>query len=452
MTDTPDVRDLARPADVPPPRVRWMTRAVLPALILLGAGGVLLYAARDVLRPEVPVRVAPVVPRERTGQGGAPRAGAVVQAPGWVEPSPYAVVVPALVEGVVREVLVLEGDRVEAGQVVARLLDEEARLRVRLAEAKVRQRAAEVERARAGVESALAQVGVEEAALAEARDEFARRRELLESGSASPGEVRRLGLRVGTLEARVRSARQSVAEAQAGVAQAEALLHEAVVECEEAELRAARTEVRSPVAGVVLASLVGPGSRVGAQATTDAGTGVVRVYDPARLQVRVDVPLADAGKVGIGTRAVVTTEALPNLDIPGVVARVVHEANIQRNTVQFKVELENPPALLRPEMLVRVRLHTGTADATPADGGTDLLIPLASLTRTSEGTGWVWVVDVAGGSPVARRREVEFVPADLPGYVVAIRGVRLTDRVVVGAPAGLEEGVRVRATEAEPPG
>ena len=52
---------------------------------------------------------------------------------------------------------------------------------------------------------------------------------------------------------------------------------------------------------------------------------VVRLYDPARLQVRVDVPLVDAAKVGVGTAAQITTEALPNVVFRGSVTRVVHE-------------------------------------------------------------------------------------------------------------------------------
>ena len=44
--------------------------------------------------------------------------GSPVQAPGWVEPAPFAVGVRALTTGVVREVRALEGQPVAAGDVI----------------------------------------------------------------------------------------------------------------------------------------------------------------------------------------------------------------------------------------------------------------------------------------------------------------------------------------------
>ncbi|HMN42609.1 MAG TPA: hypothetical protein PKE29_17345, partial [Phycisphaerales bacterium] len=53
----------AGPASVPVPRPpsRPITRVLLPACILLGIIATLAYAARESLRPAIPVRVAPVV-------------------------------------------------------------------------------------------------------------------------------------------------------------------------------------------------------------------------------------------------------------------------------------------------------------------------------------------------------------------------------------------------------
>ncbi|MFO0492105.1 MAG: efflux RND transporter periplasmic adaptor subunit, partial [bacterium] len=146
---------------------------------------------------------------------------------------------------------------------------------------------------------------------------------------------------------------------------------------------------------------------------------ILRVYDPAKLQVRVDVPLADAAKVSVGTRATVSTEALADQTFRGVVSRVVHEANIQRNTVQFKVALDAPSPVLKPEMLTRVKLHapaiasrqrgtsTGGIEASGHGEGGDmlLLVPTAAVTSAGKEKGQVWVVDTSGGSPVARRRD-----------------------------------------------
>src|SRR5829696_1920050 len=120
---------------VPRPRPRWTSRVLLPAGLLAATAGLLAYGARDALRPATPVRVVPVVVRQATAPvdgsspvpSGAPSA-ATVQAPGWVEPDPFAVSVSALTDGVAKEVLVLEGQRVKAGQVVLRMVDDDAKL------------------------------------------------------------------------------------------------------------------------------------------------------------------------------------------------------------------------------------------------------------------------------------------------------------------------------------
>ena len=466
------------------PRARWATRLLIPAAVLLATGGLLAYAARDALRPRLAVHVAAAIPKESVQAAGtsaapgspsdpeapphdAPLGPAIVQAPGWIEPAPFAVSVPALAEGVVRDVLVLEGERIEAGQAVAHLIDEDARLSLRAAEATVAQRDRDVARAQAALATDESQVAVKGAAVAELRDEVTRKRDLVPSGAISEGAFRRLEIRLQGAEAEVVAAEKVVTEARAALAQAEAAHAAAHVLRDEAALRLARMEVRSPVAGVVLARLVEPGSRIsmsgkgGDPGPAGSMTGaVLRVYDPEKLQVRVDVPLADAAKVGVGTRAMVTTEALSDQTFSGVVTRVVHEANIQRNTVQFKVALDAPSPVLKPEMLTRVKFHASASAAqrrSAANGGRvsgglhdtgtmTLLVPTAAVTLASDGKGQVWVVDTSGGGPVARRRDIAIVPSTDDGFTAVTSGLRLTDRIILDPPAApaIQDGTRLK--------
>jgi HlyD family secretion protein len=466
------------------PKARWATRLLIPAAVLLATGGLLAYAARDALQPRLAVHVAAAIPKSGVGAAAtaadavsasgsavtptdAPLGPVAVQAPGWIEPAPYAVSVPALAEGVVREVLVLEGERIEAGQVVARLIDEDARLALRATEATVAERDTDVARARAALATAESQVEVERTTAAELRDEVTRKRDLVPAGGLSEGTFRRMEIRLSGLEAKVATAEKMVNEARAVLAQAESAHAATYVQRDEAALRLTRMEVRSPVAGVVLARLVEPGSRIsmggkgGESASAGGMTGaVLRVYDPAKLQVRVDVPLADAAKVGVGTRATVSTEALSDQTFTGVVSRVVHEANIQRNTVQFKVALDAPSPVLKPEMLTRVKLHAPAAasqrrsngsiggPSTGDGGGGDsmLLVPTAAVAAVGDGRGQVWVVDTSGGSPVARRKDIAIVPSTDEGFTAVTSGLRLTDRIILDPPAppAIKAGTRLK--------
>ncbi len=469
-------------AVVPRPRARWATRLLIPAAVLLATGGILAYAARDAVRPRLEVHVAAAIPKgiaqavpsgvaaqdvpESTlSTADAPLGPVAVQAPGWIEPDPFAISIPALAEGVVKEVLVLEGEQIESGQIVARLIDDDARLLLRAAEANVAQRSSDVERAKAALATAESQVVVERIAADELRDEVAAKRGLVGSGGLSEGTFRRMEIRLGGLDAKVVTTERMVSEAKAAFAQAEAARETALVAKDEVLLRLARMEVRSPVSGVVLARLVEPGSRIsmGSKSGEGAASGsmagaVLRVYDPAKLQVRVDVPLADAAKVGVGTRATVTTEALADQTFTGIVSRVVHEANIQRNTVQFKVALDAPSPVLKPEMLTRVKLHAAAARALsrvggatrgggfPSGGDLTLLVPRAAVTAAGDGKGHVWVVDASSGSPVARKREITTLPAADDGFIAVTSGLRLTDRVILDPPSPpvIQDGTRLK--------
>jgi len=414
------------------PRARWLSRLVLPLVIVTGAAGALVYAGWSALAPSVEVRVSPVVARAAgVAEEGQGEDGTSVRAPGWIEPDPYAATVQALEQGVVREVLVLEGERVEAGQVVAMLIDDEATLGLRGAEAAVAQRVSEIDRL-------AAVAAAQEARADELRDELRRKRALVEQEAISEIEVTQL-------EFRVRAQDAEAVAAQAAVQQARAALVMSETERDRAKLRRERMEVRSPVAGVVLARLVEPGTRIVIEGS-DVSPGVVRLYDPTRLQVRVDIPLADASKVGVDQRAEVTTEALPGRVFAGRVTRLMHSADIQKNTVQVKVSIERPDAGLRPEMLARVRMFgSGVGDGGSGVSGVRLFVPESALDRAGESSAFVWVVDRSTSR--LEEREVALGGQREAGWVEVTSGVRVGDRVVTERREGLRSGARVRAIE-----
>jgi HlyD family secretion protein len=315
-----------------------------------------------------------------------------------------------------------------------------------------------LDRGRASIESAQAGVHVEEASAAALQDEVMRKSDLISAGSVGSAEVRRLELQLQGLQARVAQAKSSVIEARAAAAQAEAALETDRIALANAELQLSRTEIRSPCNGTVLARLVEPGSRIAmprAGEVSGMAGAVVRLYEPSKLQVRVDVPLADAAKVGIGTSAEISTEALPNDTFSGTVSRIVHEANIQRNTVQYKVAITDPSPLLKPEMLCRVKLHSklnNTAsggDAGAMDGwdstGLRLVVPSDVLINQQESKAQVWIVDsqLNKSSAAAVLREVALGGQDGNDTVI-LSGIKPGDRVIVNPPDNLKNGTRVR--------
>lgn len=418
---------------IPLPRRRWLTRAAIPLALIGSAAGLLAYAARESLTPAKDVLVAPVVVRDASGP--ALRAGIVAQAPGWVEPAPYPILVSSLVEGTIAEVLVLEGEPVERGRVVARLIGDDARLEHARREALLEESAAFARRDEA-------EVAVAEARLAEVRDEIARKRPLVASGGFSPAELARLELRLASMEREADLARATAAATRAGLAVMNAELAIAALALE-------RTQVRSAASGIVLSGVKPPGTTLGEDRV------ILSLYDPARLQVRADVPLVDAAKVRPGMAVEIQSEADPSTTWHGTVAREVPEADLQRNTLQYKINFEDPTGILRPEMLVRARF-IGDADpggAAPQAGtpGEGLFIALSAIAETAPGRGRAFIAEPSSTGVRAASREVSFRAAPERGLVEVTSGLRPGDRVITNPPSDLRDGHRLRiAGEGEP--
>jgi RND family efflux transporter MFP subunit len=420
--------------------------------------------------------------------------GGVVQATGWVEPDPYPIAVSALTDGVVKEVLVLENSAVTAGQVVARLVDDDARLALARAEAELAHKTATlaaaqrtwdnpVERTRAvaaaeamaeETKAELARLPAEVAAAAamaeQARQELRRVERLVETpGAVSELEVIQARQRFEAQEATLRATRQkqpvleqqlrqreaeltaardnqrlrieetgALDEAKAAVALAQAAR-------DEAKLRLDRTEVRSPADGVVMTRLAEPGAKLYLSMDHPHSAQAVRLYDPKRLQVRVDVPLADAAKVAVGQRAQVVVAALPDRTFEGKVSRVVNEADVQKNTLQFKVAIADPSPVLKPEMLARVKFLAPVGEATTRPS--QLVFAPESLIQKTEGGAKAWVVDTRRG--VAALRAVQPTETRQDGWVAVTDGLHAGDRLIAD-PSGLSDGQRVKVTGEAP--
>ena len=482
-----------RPATpTPRPRRAYGTRVALPALLLLSFGGLAAWAARGSLVPAAEVRVVPVVVREIEGRGSAVEPGGggrgevVAQATGWLEPDPTPVLVNALADGVVEEVLVLEGDRVAADQPVARLIDDDARLALRRAEAILataearlaaaradwenpveRRRAVATARAEADATAADLDRATADAVAEEARlEELELRRKRLESaggtvsGSVSELELEatrqqlaagraavdaaraqasalqaRLAGRRADLTAAEEDARLRIDEAES-LAAAGAAVDEARAARDEAVLRLDRTTVRSPAGGVVMTRHVDVGSKVMLAMDGPLSATVVRLFDPEHLQARVDVPLADAAKIGVGMPAEVIVGALPETAFAGEVTRVVNEADVTRNTLQVKVAVADPDPRLKPEMLARVKFFE-IVDATQTKvtpRGEQVVFAPAELVES--GRAWA-VVD-----GVAELRNVTLGDAREGDWVEVTSGLMPGDRLVAD-PIDLDNGDRV---------
>ncbi|QDS95955.1 HlyD family secretion protein [Roseimaritima multifibrata] len=496
-----DISQLALDRTVPdsaPSRGRkWGLRYGIPLAILAGFLILLGAAAGKQWMPRQEVTVLPVlVKRGEVQQTGTP----LFQAPGWIEPRPIASSVAALAPGVIDELLVVEGELIEKNQPIARLISIDSELAVEQAEAKKAIREGELARAKAERDAAKirlhrpahlqADVADAESQLAKAKTELAKLPFLIAAAEGDlqyaekTWEGRRdaegaiagrlvqqaanayataqairdellqrepyLQREIQALENKLKAARERLTllveekrqleEAEAKVSTSAALLRESVLLLRQANLAMDRSVVRAPMNGRVLRLIASPGSRVmgmDANAGQNSST-VIEMYDPNRLQVRADVRLEDVPMVTRGQGVEVKTASSAAV-ILGRVLQVTSTASVQKNTLEVKVELLEPPENVRPEMLV-----TATFLAPESPGGDQgsaeierLFVPESLLAARDADNGF-WVVDE---KDQAAFRTVESGQTGADGLMEVVSGLRLTDKLIVSGRDGLKPGM-----------
>jgi HlyD family secretion protein len=260
---------------------------------------------------------------------------------------------------------VSEGETVQMGQLVARLDDVELSHEVGLRRAELAAVTANLSELTAGYR--IEEIGQARAALARgqaeaerARVEFERQEDLLAGDVISEREfetadaanrialaqVEELGQKLRLLERGPR--REQLDAARERVRQAEEALALA-------ETRLSYATLTSPQAGLVLADHVEPGEQVA------AGTPVVTVGDLSNVWLRGYIDEQDLGRVKVGQRVRVTTDAYPEKAYTGSVTFISSEAEFTPKSVQttkervklvyrIKVEVANPAAELKPGM------------------------------------------------------------------------------------------------------
>jgi multidrug efflux pump subunit AcrA (membrane-fusion protein) len=127
----------------------------------------------------------------------------------------------------------------------------------------------------------------------------------------------------------------------------------------------------------------------------------------------------------------------------GAVLFVSSEADVQKNTLEVKVAIDQPPPALKPEMLVNVTFlapATSESDVLPS-AELRLFVPLELVVRDPSGP-FVWLADQSAG--VARRTVVQLGQTTADGLVEITDGLQLSSRVIATSPDQLRDGAKVR--------
>lgn len=307
---------------------------------------------------------------------------------------------------VITELLAEEGDRVAAGQVLARLS------RTTL-EVQRSQNEAQVQRAAAAIDQAKAQIAEAEANLVQASNSFDRTKSLRESGNASLETFDQRAAAARSAQARLNSMKQALAIAAADLALAQA-------QGQDIAVRLARTEIRTPKAGIVSRR----NARLGAMAAMAASEPLFRIIADGAIELEAEVAEVELPNLKIGQKVAVTP-AGADRPLEGEIRLIAPEVDKASRLGRLRISLKgNPPVAIGS--FARGVIETGRK--------TNVVLPLSAITYSRSGS---TVQSVQDGKVATKKVELGLVG---DGRAEIVSGLSEGESVVARAGTFVRDG------------
>jgi HlyD family secretion protein len=449
----------------------WIVGIVLAGAI--GTVGAASYFIVQANKPKFDVAelTVPVEPKTLTVQ---------VEASGAITPIESVNLSPKAA-GRLEEVYVNQGDRVTAGQVIARMEGDDVdaslaqaragllRAEGRLAELQAGNRTEEVAQAKANADRAKAAVaqarttvaqaeaGVQEASsrLKLAQERIARNQSLLAEGAISRDRWDELDNAAQTAQSALNSAKANLGNSRANlnvteaayqealqrfelakagtrreqILQAQAQVAEAKAGVQAVEVRVRDVLLRSPFTGVVTQRYADPGDFVTpttSASSTASATSTSIVALAKGLEILAKVPEVDIGQIKLGQAVEIRADAYPEEVFKGAVRLIAPEAVVEQNVTYFqvKVTLQTGQSKLKSGMNTDVTfLGTQLKDA--------LSIPIVAIV-TEKGESGVLIP----GKDNQPKFQPITIGATVGNQVQVLEGLESGQRIFVELPEG----------------
>lgn len=306
-----------------------------------------------------------VVRRNHTANGGELRLTGTIET--------TTVAVSFKVPGRLKERLVDEGQQVKAGQIVARLEDDELKdertvrsadqqaAQSALADLKAGSRLEEI--AASGATLARLKAEAERAAQDATRAEALFKKEVIPRKELDAARAAKDATAAAVREGDERLKLVKVGPRPDAVKQAQARLEGATAARSLADTRLSQAVLAAPISGTVMAKHAEPGELLA------AGSPVITVAKMDEVWVRAYLPETQLGKIKLGQRATVTSDTWKGRAYQGTVSFVASEAEFTPRNVQteaervklvyrIKITIANPQQELKPGMPVDAVIAT----------------------------------------------------------------------------------------------
>lgn len=302
-----------------------------------------------------------------------------VSANGKIQPEAEVKISPD-VSGEVVELYIKEGDRVKAGDLLAKIDP-------KIYTSNYERMLAGLNTQKANLSNALARVSQVEAQFINAQSTFKRNEQLWNEKAISASEFDAATSSFEVAKAEVTAARQSAKAAEYGVASAEASVTEA-------RENLYKTSIYAPVDGTISKLNVEKGERVAGASQFSSGTEILRIANLEIMEVIVSVNENDIVRVSLSDTALVEVDSYLNRKFKGVVTRIATSANVAGlgadQVTNYDVRIRMLPdsykdistdslSPFRPGMSATVDIQTTFADKV-------LTVPIQSVTSRSDTT------------------------------------------------------------------
>jgi HlyD family secretion protein len=302
-----------------------------------------------------------------------------------------------------------------------------------------KQLAASAEGAAASMRALISDRDSSRASLAEAERNYERARSNYAERIIPQAELDRARSALDSARANVSSINQRIGQAQANVTAARDTL--------------SKTTMTAPMAGIITALPVEEGEVAVIGTMNNPGTKLLTIADMSEVEAVMEVDETDIPNVKIGQRATVTIDAYPNKTFNGHVTEVASSpiaragvsAGGEAINFEVKIQLENPPAGVRPGFSVSADIVTGTREKV-------LAIPIQSLVVREKKEGKKSKDEE--GVYVHKDGKAQFVPVTVglagDSNIEITKGLTGSEEIVTGpfrALRELKDGTKIRKEE-----
>ena len=364
---------------------------VIVVIVLLAAGGAWYFWPDS----RVPVHAVTV-----STSGGGGGGGSDLDASGYVVARRTATL-SAKIQGKVTEVDFEEGQKVKAGDIVAKLDDSNYLAALRQFQAQARQA---------------------KAAMDNNAPIYTRYQRLKTEGAISTDALENQRTIYDNARTQYDVAVAAVALAQANMAD---------------------TVVRAPFDGIVTVKVAQVGEVVAPSAQSGGSTrsGIMTIVDMNSLEVQVDVSENYIERVEAGAAATIHLDAYPELEIPGSVIAIIPTADQSKGTVAVRVRITKKDSRILPQMAARVSFMTAPEkNAGPVVAR--VTVPPAAVIANGK-TGTVFLLKEDG---VVEKRDVA-LGLKTAQAVTILSGLSAGDRLAGDGLDKLHDGDKVKILE-----